>query len=208
MSTLLRIDSSPLGSGASFSRELTTQFIELWKPAHRGGRVIERDLGTTLLPQVTAEWITAAYTPERQLTLQQRQILTTSDELISELQNAGEYVIGVPMHNFSIPSGLKLWIDQIVRVGKTFAYENGAPVGLLRDKKATFIVASGGKYDSAERAAANFVEPYLRWMFGFIRVTDVTFINAGGTAGVRYGVDREAILQPARAAVQAQFQAA
>ena len=113
------------------------------------------------------------------------------------------------MHNFSIPSSLKLWIDLIARAGKTFSYEGGAPKGLLRNKKATFLVASGGVYEQGTpMAAMNFVEPYLRSVFGFIGVKDVTFINAGGTARARFGVDRATILQPAVESIRAQFHAA
>jgi len=66
--------------------------------------------------------VAAAYTPEDARTAEQKKALAVSDLLIAELQKADEYVIGVPMHNFSIPSTLKLWIDQVVRIGKTTAY--------------------------------------------------------------------------------------
>ncbi len=209
MSTLLRIDSSPLSSDASFSRQLTTEFVQRWSQTHPGGRIISRDLATTKLPVVNAEWIGAAYTPEANLTPLQRETLATSEELIAELHAADEYVIGVSMHNFSIPGGLKLWIDQVVRAGKTFAYENNAPVGLLPGKKVMFLIASGGVYEQGSpRAFMNFVEPYLRSLFNFLGVTDVNFVNAGGTAMLRQGVQRETILQPALAIIRAQFQAA
>src|SRR5208283_513681 len=198
MSTLLRIDSSPLSSEASFSRQLTAEYVQQWSQTHPGGRIISRDLATTTLPVVSAGWISAAYTPEANLTASQRETLATSEELIAELQAADEYVIGVSMHNFSIPGGLKLWIDQVVRAGKTFAYENNVPVGLLRDKKVTFLVASGGVYEQGSpRAFMNFVEPYLRSLFNYLGVTDISFVNAGGTAMLRHGVQRERILQPA-----------
>jgi len=209
MATLLRIDSSPLGSEASFSRQLTGEFVKEWRRAHPGGKVINRDLAATELRPVNAEWIGAAYTPEGSRTARQREVLATSDELIAELQAAGEYVVGVPMHNFSIPSVLKLWIDQVARAGKTFTYENGTPAGLLADKKATFITASGGVYEPGSPASSmNFVEPYLRSVFGFMGVTGTRFVNAGGTGKLRYGVDRQAILEPALASIHEQFQAA
>ena len=209
MSVLLRIDSSPFSSQTSFSRQLTTEFVDRWQQTHPGGRVISRDLNRTELAPVSAEWVAAAYTPEESLTPSQRNTLAPSDELLAELLAADEYVFGVSMHNFSIPSRLKLWIDEVARVGKTFAYVNGAPAGLLKNKKATFLVASGGVYEQGTPAAAmNFVEPYLRSVFGFIGVKDVTFINAGGTARARYGVDPATILQPALASIRAQFQAA
>ena len=207
MKTLLRIDSSALGSDASISRQLTAEFVQQWRQNHPDGKVITRDLATTKLPPVSAEWVDSAHTPEANLTPQQHEVLGISSELIAELQAADEYVFGVAMYNFSIPAVLKLWIDQIVRLGKTVAYENGTPSGLLLNKKATFLVASGGVYDQGTpRAVMNFVEPYLRSMFGFLGVTDASFINAGGTARLRYGVDRETILQPAIASIQARFQ--
>jgi len=209
MPTLLRIDSSPRGGDASFSRQLTAEFVRQWRQSHPDGQVITRDLAAIHLPLVTAEWIEAAYAPEASLTARQREVLAISDELVAELQTAGEYVIGVPMHNLSVPSVLKLWIDQIVRAGKTFSYATGTPAGLLRDKKATFLVASGGVYQpGTPLAALNFVEPYLRTIFSFIGVTDTSFIHAGGTSRLTQGVGREAILQPAQASIRAQLRAA
>ena len=81
-----------------------------------------------------------------------------------------------------VPSALKLWMDQIARAGRTFSYADGAPKGLIIGKKATFIIATGSFYDAQTRMASfNFVEPYLRSLFGFLGVTDATFLTAGGT---------------------------
>jgi len=209
MYRLLRVDSSPFPGEASFSRQLTSEFVAQWHDSHPDGRVIERDLAKTALAPVNAEWVMASHTPESNLTPEQKAILTTSDHLIAELQAADEYVFGVSMHNFSIPSSLKLWIDQVARAGKTFSYEGGVPAGLLRGKKATFLVATGGVYEQGTpMAAMNHIEPQLRSVFGFLGVKDVTFINAGGTARARFGVDRTTILQPALDSIRAQFQAA
>jgi FMN-dependent NADH-azoreductase len=206
---LLRIDSSPLDIQSSFSRQLTDEFTRKWQNAHPDGHIITRDLAATHLSPVNAEWIGAAYTPEPNLTPRQREVLALSGELTAELTAADEYLFGVAMHNFSIPSTLKLWIDQIVRVGKTFSYENGVPAGLLQNKKATFFLASGGVYTAGTpMEAMNFAEPYLRTMFGFLGVTDTHFIHAGGTARLRAGVAREIILEPALASINAHFQTA
>jgi FMN-dependent NADH-azoreductase len=209
MSTLLRVDSSPFPGGASFSRQLTSEFAAQWSESHAGGHVMERDLARTALAPLSAEWVAAVYTPEANRTVEQNALLAVSDQLIAELQAADEYVFGVSMHNFSIPSSLKLWIDQVARVGKTFSYEGGKPTGLLRGKKATFLVATGGVYEQGTpMAALNHIEPYLRSLFGFLGVTDVRFINASGTARARAGVDRATILQPALDNIRANFQAA
>jgi FMN-dependent NADH-azoreductase len=204
MPTLLRIDSSPL-YGRSVSRELTDAFVTQWKASHPDGRVIDRDLSATTIPPISAEWVGAVYTPEGARTPQQKELLSLSDSLLAELEQADEYIFGVPMHNFGVPSVLKLWIDQITRVGRTFSYADGKPKGLLVGKKATFLIATGGIYDAqTQMASFNFVEPYLRSLFGFLGVKDATFLTAGGTMALNQGHDRDAFLAPHLQAVQTQ----
>jgi FMN-dependent NADH-azoreductase len=197
MATLLQIDSSPLSS--SVSRELTREFVSNWKNAHPGGQVIVRDLAANPPKPIDQAWISAAFTPADALQSEQKALLAYSEESIAELEQADEYVIGVAMHNFSIPSVVKLWIDQVVRGGRTFAYGGpDGPKGLLAGKKATILAATGGVYQpGSPMAAFNFVEPYLNTILGFIGVTDVTFVTAGGTAQLMSGkVDRGLFLQP------------
>jgi FMN-dependent NADH-azoreductase len=205
MPTLLKIDSSPMGE-RSVSRKLTAEFAKTWVEAHPGGTVVSRDLTTLDIPVVKGDWVAAAYTPEDARTGEQKKVLAVSDLLIAELQNADEYVIGVPMHNFSIPSTLKLWIDQAVRIGKTIAYSATGAEGLLKGKKVTLLLASGGVYEQGSgREAFNFVTPYLRTIFGFMGITDVHFIAAGGTQKLMTGeVDPQTFLAPSFEKVHAQ----
>jgi len=209
MPTLLQIDSSPLGE-SSISRRLTREYAENWKQANPDGKVIVRDLTAIAIPPIGAAWVGASYTPNDARTPPQREVLALSDELIAELESADEYVIGVPMHNFSVPSTLRLWIDQVIRAGRTFSYASGTPEGLLNGKKATVLVASGGVYDAGTAMASyNFVEPYLRTVLDFIGVKDTNFINAGGTAVLNYGkVDRQEFLAPHLQSIRSQFHAA
>jgi FMN-dependent NADH-azoreductase len=197
MPTLLQIDSSPLSS--SVSRELTREFVTNWKIAHPSGQVIVRDLAVNPPKPLDQAWIYAALAPADALQPEQKALLAQSEECIAELERADEYVLGVAMHNFSIPSVVKLWIDQVVRRGRTFAYGGPeGPKGLLTGKKATILAATGGVYGAGTPMAAfNFVEPYLNTILRFIGVTDVTFVTAGGTAQLMSGkVDRGLFLQP------------
>ncbi len=196
MATLLQLDSSPLAS--SVSRELTREFVTNWKNAHPSGRVIVRDLAANPPKPVDQSWIYAAHTPADALQLEQKALLAQSEEYIAELEQADEYVLGVAMHNFSIPSVVKLWIDQVVRGGRTFTYGADGPKGLLTGKKATILAATGGVYGAGTpMAALNFIDPYLNTILRFIGVTDVTFVTAGGTAQLMSGkVDRSQFLQP------------
>ena len=206
MPRLLHIDSSPLYE-RSVSRQLTAAFVTQWRSSYPDGTVVDRDLNGISIPPINAQWVGAVYTPEVARTLEQKELLSLSDSLLAELDQADEYVFGVPMHNFGVPSVLKLWIDQITRVGKTFSYADGRPKGLIIGKKATFIIATGGIYDAqTQMASFNFVEPYLRSLFGFLGLTDVTFLTAGGTMALNHGQDRDAFLSPYLQAVQTHAQ--
>ncbi len=207
MPTLLHIDSSPL-YGASVTRELSAAFVNRWKASNPDSSVLERDLTATSIAPIDANWISAAYTPEEVRSLEQTEILALSDSLVAELEHATEYVIGAPMHNFSVPSVLKLWIDQIVRVKRTFVFEDGKPKGLLVGKKATIIIATGQTYDSQpQMTSLNFVEPYLRSIFWFLGVTAPYVLTAGGAGALNHGQDRAAFLAPHLRAVEAHVQA-
>lgn len=196
MSTLLHIDSSPMGAH-SVSRELTQHFVEQWLTKNPDGRVIVRDLNAMKLPEVDAAFVMAMYTPESSQTAEQKTLLAQSNELVDDLFAADEYVLGTPMHNFGTSAAMKLWIDQICRVGRTFIYPEGKPIGLVTGKKATIMLAAGGTYDAGSATESlNNAEPYLRSVLGFLGVKDLTFVTAGGASSLRGGVDRGTFMAP------------
>lgn len=172
---LLQIDSS--GRAGSVTRRLTAKFAEHWKTNHPTGEVIHRDLSTTSLPLITDDWNATRIDPSK-LSPAQQNYLSVSDALIEELQAAETIVIGAPMYNFAISSLFKAWIDQTVRFGKTVGYGPDGPKGLLGGKKVVIITARGGAYKGTPGEKFDFQEPYLRHIFGFIGLTDVTFIHA------------------------------
>src|SRR6266852_2399372 len=141
---LLQIDSSARAS--SVTRRLTAKFAEEWRTNNPDGEVIQRDLSVTAFPLITDDW-GAAHLEDSKLTPAQRSYLSTSDELIEELKAADTVVIGAPMYNFSIPSLLKAWIDQIVRIGKTLGYGPNGRQGLLTRKRVVVITSRGGAYE-------------------------------------------------------------
>jgi FMN-dependent NADH-azoreductase len=89
-------------------------------------------------------------------------------------------VIAVPMHNFSIPSSLKAWIDHIVRPGRTFSYSEKGPKGLIEGKKVVLVLARGGIYSTGPMQQFDFQEPYLRAVLGFMGMTDVDVVYVEG----------------------------
>jgi FMN-dependent NADH-azoreductase len=188
MATVLHIDSSPRGN-ESVSRKISKQFVERWTAAHPEDKVIYRDLGKHAIPVLTQEWIAAAYTPPVQRTAVQQHVLAHSEQLVDELLSADVIVLGAPMHNFHIPSNLKAYIDQVVRIGRTFRYTGPGQVeGLAKGKKLFLITSRGGDFrPGTGMEAFNHQDPYLRTVFGFIGITDVTFINAEAQANPTVG---------------------
>jgi FMN-dependent NADH-azoreductase len=156
--------------------------------------VVTRDLFQTELPFVDVPWIMGAYTPAEQHSPEAAKAIAVSDKLVAELESADHLIIGTPMYNFSLPAILKAYIDHVVRMGKTVSasYE-----GLLKGKKATVIIASGGVYTPGAFAESYNVESsYLRQILGFIGITDVTIILAGGTSAINTGAKTfEAIVE-------------
>lgn len=158
----------------SSSRMLTAELIAALESHNDTFEVARRDLATNV-PFVNDAWITANFTPEEARNTEHRDTLAYSDALVSELRDADVIVMGVPIYNFSIPAVLKAWIDMIARARLTFRYTENGPVGLLQDKKAYVVVASGGV---AVGSDYDFATPYLRHALAFIGITDVEFIAA------------------------------
>ncbi len=175
MSHILHVDSSPRGS-RSISRTLTKEFVSSWLQQYPGDTMTYRDIGHHPVSPINESWIAAAFNKSEILPTELADALQISDELIAELLQADRYVFGIPMYNFSVPANFKAYIDQIVRVNRTFtpAWE-----GLLNHKKMLVISTRGSGYAAgSDLADYDFQEPYLRTVFGLIGVNDITFIYA------------------------------
>jgi FMN-dependent NADH-azoreductase len=170
---LLHVNASGRYEG-SVSRDLSTRLVDGLRERIDGLQVQERDVATGL-PFVDAGWISANFTPDGQRTPEQQQQLAQSTALVQELQDADIIVIAAPVYNFSIPASLKAWIDMVARAGLTFRYSEDGPVGLLQNKKAYLVLASGGTPIGSD---IDFASGYLRHVLGFIGIDDVTIIAA------------------------------
>ena len=199
MKTLLCLDSSPRAE-RSHSRQLTAYYRQAWQAAHPDGTVVHRELGITPVPLVSEDWIAGAYSDPAGHTPAQRAAIAVSNELVDELFAADELLIGAPMYNFGVPASLKAWIDQVVRIGRTFAYPSYQ--GLVHGKRATVITVRGGAgYGPGEAMAHLDAEvPYLKQILGFIGITDVAVVYADNTTGA--DEVREGSLAKARSAIK------
>jgi len=186
MSEILVVHASPRGE-RSHSRRLAEVFVTAWQAANPEARLTRREVGRALIPPVNEAFVAAAFYPEpdaRPLAMQAD--LAFSDELVHELLGHDVLLISTPMHNFSVPSGLKAWIDQIVRLGLTFNHtlDNGVAQyePLVRGKKALIVTTRGGFGfgPGGELEALNHADTLLRTALGFIGITDVTVVDAEG----------------------------
>ncbi len=199
--TLLLLDASPRGE-RSHSRKLSQEFLQSWQATHPAGRVISRDLGYEPPPFVTEAWVEGAFTPPEGHSAAARAAIRISDRLVDELLAADEIVIATPLYNLNLPAVLKAWIDQIVRFGRTFTAGPNGYTGLAGGKRVRVLVTSGSDFrPSGSLGAYNFLEPYLRGVFGFIGISDITFVYAHSLN--QDSSAREAVLAEAHAAVQA-----
>lgn len=164
---------SSLGGDASATRAMAAAYRDRLKQQHPDATLVERDFALDPPPHLPEAMVPV------QLGGQATEEAALSDQLIRELEAADVVAIGAPMYNFTVPSTLKAWIDHVMRVRRTFMYQDGRPLGLLPPgKKAIVFTASGGVYTEGPAQAMDFLEPYLRVALGFIGIDDVRFVRA------------------------------
>jgi FMN-dependent NADH-azoreductase len=188
MTKILRIDSSIKTEG-SISRQLTDDIMARVVAAHPDAEVTTRDLGANPLPVTDANWLVAVNTPADQRTPEQADIAALSDALIAELKAADVVVIGLPIYNFSLPSQLKSWLDQMARAGETFRYTEAGPEGLVKNTRAIVAYSSNGTRLGSD---IDFASGYLRHMLGFFGITDMQVV-----ASDHYAIDADSSLKSA-----------
>lgn len=177
---LLHIDSSVLGP-YSVSRQVSAAITDRLAKAQPGLAVTYRDLSAAPLSHLSGLHLAAAQGGGADAGLQAD--LAAGQAALDEFLAADIVVIGAPMYNFTIPTQIKAWIDRILVAGKTFKYGANGAEGLAGGKRVIIALSRGGFYGADTPAAAGeHLETYLRWVFGFIGVTNVEFIAADGIA--------------------------
>lgn len=170
---VLRIDASARVEG-SITRHLADRTTDGLQQRYPGMTITRRDVSEGL-PLVDAAWVDANLTEPEARSESQRQALSASDSLVAEVMDADVWVIATPLYNFGVPASLKAWIDQIARARVTFRYTEQGPKGLLVGKKVYILTATGG---TEVGSAVDFATPWLKFVLGFMGVTDVEVIAA------------------------------
>ncbi|MCY1345540.1 FMN-dependent NADH-azoreductase 1 [compost metagenome] len=176
---LLHIDSSILGD-ASVSRQLSRAVVAAWQAAEADVQVTYRDLASDELGHLSAVSLIAPSTPAELRDAAQKLEAERAESTLVEFLAADVIVIGAPMYNFALPSQLKAWIDRITVAGKTFRYTEQGPEGLAVGKRVVIVSTAGGQHAGQPSAAAH--EDYLKFVLGFVGITDVQVVHAHGLA--------------------------
>ena len=175
---LLEVQSSVRQVG-SISRQLSQTFIQAWQQNQADRQHQLRDVGLQPPSHPTALWAHANYMEPEARSPEMVEALAESERLLEELFWCDRLLLGVPMYNFSVPSTLKAYIDNVVRVNRTFAFDSTTKQseGLLKGRKALVITPSAGNFVvGTPLGELNFCDSYLRSLLGFIGIDDVTVV--------------------------------
>lgn len=184
MAKLLHIEASPRKE-RSHSIDVARALIESYREANPADSVATWDLWSAPLPEFDEAAINASYAAGQgqPLSYEQQTIVGRFRQVFDRFAAADKYLISMPMWNFGIPYKLKHWIDVLTQPGLAFEVTpEGAYRGLLSDRKAVVVHASGAQYDAAPMNAMDHAEPYVRTWLGFVGITDAQVINVAPTA--------------------------
>jgi FMN-dependent NADH-azoreductase len=179
MKKLLHIIATPR-EAESRTLQVSNTFLAIFKDKHPDWMIEELNLFKEELPSLTLKRVDGKY------------ILLGGKDLSGEFKEAWEgivshierflsadaYLISAPMWNFSIPYKLKHYIDIIVQPKYLFRYTENGPEGLVKGRKMAVVTSRGGDYSAEGMRKYDAQEPYLRAVFGFAGITDISFINA------------------------------
>lgn len=172
----------------SLSRYLTSVFVENWQENNPETSFIYREVGQGNIPHVTEQWIAGAFKHPDLRSPADIEALKTSDELVSELKEADVIVLGTPMYNWSVPSSLKAYIDQVLRAGETVLIskenEQNPYTGLLKNKKVYLLMVRGNNgYEPGNfYAHMDFQTNYLKTVFQIMGIEDVKEFAVNGAS--------------------------
>jgi len=170
---------------------MTNSFAENWKEKYPDDCIVYREVGQENIPHVTEKWIAGAFKPAELRTAEDIEALRVSTQLVAELKEADVIVVGTPMYNWSVPSALKAYIDQVLRVNETVLISKDNPKnpykGLLKDKKVYLLMVRGNiGYDPGEfYEYMDFQTNYLKTVFRIMGIEDIKHVALNGASPVQ-----------------------
>jgi FMN-dependent NADH-azoreductase len=191
MKTILLLNASPMGT-ASRAYTLAKKAASNLLGAYSDTALVERDLSRLHASPIRAAYADAIIGQAEH----DAPDFAASEMLIREVEICDYLIVATPMHNFSVPASLKLWIDYVLRGGRSFTYRDGYKVGLLADRPTLIVVGSGGVYHGPQARQPDYLSAYLTHVLATIGLEDVRFIRLQGLG--RPDVAEQALAQADR----------
>lgn len=191
MRTILLLNASPMGAGSrayTLAKKAAGNLLNTYPDT----ALIERDLSRLHASPIGAAYADAIIGQAEH----DAPDFAESEMLIREVEGCGYLIIATPMHNFSVPASLKLWIDYVLRGGRSFTYRDGYKVGLLADRPTLVIVGSGGIYHGPQARQPDYLSAYFTHVLATIGLENVRFIRLQGLA--RPDVSEQVLAQATR----------
>lgn len=176
---ILHIDCSPRPD--SHSRQLSASIMEKLLAVAPDATIVRRDLVADPLPHTAPDYAAALASAAGMLAASS-DAFKLSERLIGEVEAADVIVVGTPMNNFTVPSVLKAWLDQLLRVGRTIQPTPEGKVGMLRDRPVYVGIASGGVFTGERANQPDFLTPYLTLAFDCVGLKSLQFLPVQATA--------------------------
>lgn len=195
MNAALLLEASPR-FGRSQSRAAAEHVVCRLKAREPALRVLRRDLAAAPPPLIDEAFTEAMYVPAAKQDERQRQALAQSEAMIGELEQTSGLVISTPMNNFTVPAVLKAWIDQVLRLERTFSSTPAGKVGLLADRPTYVVVATGGFVTGERARQPDFLTPYLEAVLATLGIKTVQFLYLERIPrGSAWSVDKDVQVQ-------------
>ncbi|WP_374465152.1 FMN-dependent NADH-azoreductase [Chryseobacterium sp.] len=193
MKNILHIISSARGE-QSYSSQLSSAILEKLLQQGNINAVTVRDLVKDAPPYADEISIHEFYKHPELYDEQSRQLLSYANLIVDEVHEADIIIIGTPVFNLGISTPLKAWLDQLIRAGITYVFdEQGNRMGRFTGKKVYLAVASGGR---RAEGAPDYISAYLRDVFrSYAGITDVETYRIEGTMENGFTADYERVLK-------------
>ena len=186
MKKILHLSCSPRGQAAE-SYKLSQKIIGCLLRSEPTAILVNRVIGGGTIPHIDENY---AMSQGSSADVSQDGSMALSEQLVRELESADFVVIGTPMHNFTVPSALKAWLDHVVRARRTFNVTPEGKVGTLRDRPVFVAISSGGRFSGERARQPDFLTPYLKAVLGTVGLHDLAFFSVQGT-----GSDADALAE-------------
>lgn len=175
-----------LSSSRTVSRKLVDAIIEKYPDVE----LQELDLYKDHIPQLKGcyfESRSAIVNAEarNKLTKEEQSEVGKIEQLCDQFKAADIYILATPMWSLSFPAPVKEYLDCVIQSGKTIAFKNNRPYGIMDDKPRTFfyVQSSGGSIPWILKPALDKGLNYVHDIMKFIgiKIFEELLVDGTGT---------------------------